>query len=231
MAVTKVSCHLSTASQTAAASSRGVGAHGRLVGEPAHPEGNAGHRGQGGIAVEHTGQGVVEDGSVVAARAHDDLPVHLDPPVEQGSQPPQAGRPAAVAQQVGPDVGIGGVDGDEQRAEVLGEHPLEIHLREAGQGGEVAVEEGEPVVVVLQREAAPHPLRELMDEAELAVVVARPDPVEDGRGHLGAEGLPRLLAHPDGEGLVDARGGGRPGRGRVRPPAGCTRSRHTATGR
>ncbi len=183
---------------------RGVGAHGLLVGEPAHPEGDAGHGGQGGVAVEHAGQGVVQDGAVVPARAHHHLPVHLDAPVEQGPQPPQAGRPPAVAQQVGPDVGVGGVDGDEQRAEPLGQHPLEVHLGEPGQGGEVAVEEGEPVVVVLQRQAAPHPLRQLVDEAELAVVVAGADPVEEGGGDLGAEGLARLLGHPDGEGLVDA---------------------------
>ena len=137
----------------------GVGPHGRFVGEPAHPEGDAGHGGQGRIAVEHTGQGVVQDGAVVAAGAHHHLAVHLDAPVEQGLQPSQAGGPAAVAQQVGPDVGIGGVDGDEQRAEPLGEHPLEVHLGEPGQGGEVAVEEGQAVVVVLEGQAAPHPLR------------------------------------------------------------------------
>ena len=95
------------------------------------------------------------------------------------------------------------MDGDEQGAEPFGEHPLEVHLGEAGQGGEVSVEEGQPVVVVLQREAAPHPLRQLVDEAELAVVVTRPDPVEDGGGDLGPEGLTRLLGHLDGEGLVD----------------------------
>ena len=76
---------------------RGVGPHGLLVGEPAHPEGHAGHGGQGGIAVEHTGQGVVQDVAVVAARAHHHLPVHLDASLEQGLQPPQAGGAAAVA--------------------------------------------------------------------------------------------------------------------------------------
>jgi hypothetical protein len=41
-----------------------------------------------------------------------------------------------------------------------------------------------------------------VDEAELAVVVARPDPVEDGRGDLGAEGLTRLLGDAEADGIT-----------------------------
>ena len=113
------------------------------------------------------------------------------PAVEQDREPAEAGRPPPVAQQVGPELGVGGVDGDEQRAEPLGEHPLEVHLGEAGEGGEVAVEERQPVVVVLQVQAPAHALGQLVDEAELAVVVAGPDPVEDGRGDLDPERLAR----------------------------------------
>ena len=96
------------------------------------------------------------------------------------------------------------MDGHEQRAEALGQHALEVHLGESGQGGEVAVEEGEAVVVVLQGEAAPHPFGELVDEAELAVVVAGADPVEHGRGHLGPERLARLFGHLESQGLGKA---------------------------
>ena len=44
--------------------------------------------------------------------------------------------------------------------------------------GEVPVQERQAVVVVLQVQAAAHALGQLVDEAELAVVVARADPVE-----------------------------------------------------
>jgi hypothetical protein len=85
------------------------------------------------------------------------------------------------------------VDADVQRAEALVDHPLEVRLGEAGQRGEVPVEEREPVVVVLDVEALPHAGGQLVDEAERAVVVAGADSVEQGRGHLGPERLPGLL--------------------------------------
>ena len=93
------------------------------------------------------------------------------------------------------------MDGDEERAQALGEDALGVELGEAGQGGEVPVEEREPVVVVLQVEAAPHALGQLVDEAERAVVVAGADAVEDGRGDLDAERLAGVLvdAHQPGQ--------------------------------
>ena len=51
-------------------------------------------------------------------------------------------------------VGIGGVDAHVQRAEPLGDDPLEVGLGEAGERREVPVEERQPVVVVLQVQAA-----------------------------------------------------------------------------
>jgi hypothetical protein len=116
------------------------------------------HARQPGVAVEDAGQGVLQRGAVVDARADHDLAVDLDAPVEQDLEPAQAGRPLRVAQHVGPEVGVGGVDGHEQRAEALGQDPLEVQLGEPGEGGEVAVEEGQPVVVVLQVEARRMPL-------------------------------------------------------------------------
>ena len=86
-----------------------------------------------------------------------------------------------------------------QRRQALGDDPLEVRLGEPCQGREVAVQEAEPVVVVLEVEAAAHPLRQLVDEAELTVVVAGPDAVEHGTGDLGAEGL----AGGFGDGCLD----------------------------
>ncbi len=74
-----------------------------------------------------------------------------------------------------------------QRRQPLGDHSFEVALGEAGQRREVAVQEAQPVVVVLQVQASAHALRELVDEAELAVVVARADPVEQRVRDLGAE--------------------------------------------
>ena len=129
-------------------------------------------------AVEHTEQRVVERFAVVDARADHHLAVHLDPAVEQRAEPAQAGGAAPVAEQAGAQLGIGRVDAHVERAELLRQHALEVGLGEAGEGGEVPVEKGESVVVVLQVEAAPHALRELVDEAERAVVVAGAHAVE-----------------------------------------------------
>ncbi len=87
------------------------------------------------------------------------------------------------------------MDAHVQRAELLGDHPFEIGLGESREGGEVAVEERQAVVVVLQVEAAPHALRQLVDEAEGAVVVAGAHPVE----HRGLE----VDAERRARGLVD----------------------------
>ena len=74
--------------------------------------------------------------------------------------------------------------------------PLEVGLGEAGQGGEVAVQERQPVVVVPHVQAAAHALGQLVDEAELAVVVAGPHPVEQGGVDLEAERLAALAGSP-----------------------------------
>ena len=171
-------------------------AHLGLVGVAAQPERDRAHAGEPRVAVEDPGQRVLERGAVVDARADDDLAVHLDAPVEEDLQPAQAGRALRVAQHVRPQLGVGGVDGHEQRAEALGEDALGVELGETGQRREVAVQERQPVVVVLEVEAPPHALGQLVDEAEGAVVVAGPDPVEDGRGDLHPERLPRLLVDP-----------------------------------
>ena len=98
-------------STTAAASADGVrAASGASVLNWLTPSGTTHERGQLGVAVEHAGERVVEHGAVVEAGAHHDLAVDLDAVVEQGPQPAQAGGPPAVAQHLGPHVGVGGVD-------------------------------------------------------------------------------------------------------------------------
>ena len=153
----------------------------------AHAERHDAERREPREPVEHAEQRVVEHGAVVDARAHDDLAVHLDAGVEQQREPAQARRAAPVAQQPRADVGVGGVDAHVERAEPLGDDPFEVGLGEAGERREVPVEERQPVVVVLQVQAPPHALRQLVDEAERAVVVAGAHPVEDRARELEAE--------------------------------------------
>ena len=146
--------------------------HLRFVAVGAHTERHDADRRELREAVEHTEQRVVEHRAVVDPRAHDDLAVHFHPGVEEQLEPAQARRAAAVAQQARPHVGIGRVDADVERAQLLGDHPLEVGLGEAGECREIPVEKREPEVVVLEVQAPAHALRQLMDEAERAVVVA-----------------------------------------------------------
>ena len=113
--------------------------------------------------------------------------------VEEGPQPAQARRTPPVAQHAGPHVGVGGVDAHVERGQAIGDDALQVQLGEASQRREVPVEEGEPVVVVLDVQALPQPGRQLEDEAELAVVVAGAHLVEQGGVHLGAQRLARAL--------------------------------------
>ncbi len=128
---------------------------------------------------------------------HDDLAVHLDAVIEQGAQPTQAGGAAAVAQHLRPHIGVGCVDAHVERSEPLGHDSLQVGLGETGQGREVPVEERQAVVVVLQVEARPQTGRQLVDEAELAVVVAGAHLVEHCRLHLDAQRLAGPLGHVD----------------------------------
>ena len=68
-----------------------------------------------------------------------------------------------------------------ERPQSLIHNPGEVEFREPRKGREVAVQEGQPVVVVLEVERLPHPGGKLIDEAELAMVVACLHPVEDRR--------------------------------------------------
>ena len=103
--------------------------------------------------------------------------------------------PAPIAQQARAHLGVGRVDAHVQRAELLGDDPLEIGLGETREGREIAVEKRQPEVVVLQVQAAAHPLGELVDEAERAVVVAGLHPIEDRVGELDTERRAFGLVH------------------------------------
>ena len=164
-----------------------------MVADPQRDDTDAGDCGE---AVEERQQGLLEYRCVVDTGADDHLGVDLDAIVEEDVEPPETGRPPGVPQETGPNVGVGGVDGDVERAQALGDDPLGVELGEPRQGGEVPVEEGEPVVIVLEVEALPHPLGQLVDETELAVVVAGADSVEHGRVDSSTQRLAFALQDP-----------------------------------
>jgi hypothetical protein len=178
--------------------------HPRLGVVAREAERHHGYREQLGEVLEETVQRGVEHVTVVHAGAQHHLGVGLDPVVEQLAQPPQARSPALVAQHLCPAPRLRCVDAHVERGQPLLHHALQVGLGETGERGEVPVEEAQPVVVVLRVQAAAHALRQLVDEAELAVVVTGVDAVEHGARHGRAEGLPCTALDLDVDGHPSA---------------------------
>ena len=174
-----------------------VWSHRVLFGVAADAQRHDGHRLEFGKPVEDAGESPVQHRGVVHAGTDHHLAVNLDTVVQEAAQPPEADGPASVAQHGRADVGVGGVDRDVKGRQPLVDHPLEVHFRETRERREVAVEEREPVVVVLHVQVAPQPLGQLVDEAELAVVVASAHAVEDRGRDLEPERLTCLLDDRD----------------------------------
>src|SRR5439155_770002 len=132
--------------------------------------------------------GALEGRAVVPARAEHDLGVHADPRLREALEPREdLGGDARAPEQRVTQRRVGRVDGDVERREPLLDDALERRLVEIGERDVVAVEERQPEVVVLDVEAPPHPLRELVDEAEHALVRAGRDLARPGRLELDAE--------------------------------------------
>ena len=74
----------------------------------------------------------------------------LDPVLEQGPQPTQTRPAPRVAQHRRANRRVRGMNRDVQRSEPLLDHPGEVEFGEAGQCREVAVEERESVIIILQ---------------------------------------------------------------------------------
>ena len=69
--------------------------------------------------------------AVVDPGTDDHLGVHLDAGAQEFPQPAQTGRAAGVAQHLGAQFGVRGVDRDVERREPLVDHPLQVELGEA----------------------------------------------------------------------------------------------------
>ena len=95
------------------------------------------------------------------------------------------------------ELGVGGVDGHVDGADVQVDDPLGLPLTEVGQGGVVAQQEAEPLVVVLDVQGRPHVGRHLIHKAEQAVVGALVHLVHQIGGKVQAQVAALLLADGD----------------------------------
>ena len=133
----------------------------------------AGNRGVHARQLVHR---AVEVRAIVPVRAEHDLRVHADArtgeALHHGQELALDLRPAeeAMAQ-----LRVGRVDGDVERGEPLRLDALQLLLVEVGQRDVVAVQERQAEVVVLHVEALAHAARQLVDEAEDALVRAGRD--------------------------------------------------------
>ena len=113
-------------------------------------------------------------------------------------------RRPRIDQQATAQLRIGTVHGDIKRREPLLLDALPVGRAEIGEGEIGAVEEAEPIVVVLEVKTSALAWRLLVDEAEGAVVVALPQAVEQGLTELDPEPVVGILlkahalAHPLG---------------------------------
>lgn len=82
-----------------------------------------------------------------------------------------------------------------KRRDALGDYSLKIEFSESSECREVSVKERQSVIVVLQIQRLPQIRRQLIDEAELAVIVTSPDLIEKCRMDFSPEGLAILLFH------------------------------------
>ena len=106
-------------------------------------------------------------------------------------------RRAGVAQHLRAQFRIHALHRDEERRQVELLDAPEVVRPHVRHRDEVAVEEGQAVVVVLDGEALAHVRRNHVDEAEVAVIRTVADAVEDGRLKLDAEFLVDLLLERD----------------------------------
>ena len=97
------------------------------------------------------------------------------PPCEPRDLRHYVGR-LRIAQQPTAHSRVRGVHRDVQRREAILDDPLHVPRLEVGQGGEVAVAERQPIVVVADVERPPQVRRVAVHEAEVAMIGAAADP-------------------------------------------------------
>ena len=154
--------------------------------------------------------GPLEVGAVVEAGTEHHLRVHADPRLREALEARQdLGRHARAAEQLPAQRGIGRVHRHVERRQPLLDDTRELRFLQIGERDVVAVQERQPEVVVLDVEALAHPLRQLVDEAEHALVGAGGDLRCAGRLELDAQigvGSARQAQRVAGAVALDAQG-------------------------
>ena len=184
--------------------SAGLGVVGRLL-EQVLPviRHTAGHRCH---ALHHRGQlqqvseGAAQLIAVVDAPAEHQLAVDGDAALHQTGQVLEHLARPLVGQHPDPELGVRRMDGDVDGRDVHLDDAVDLVVLHIGHGDIVAEQEGQPLVVVLEVEALPHPRRELVDEAEHTVVGAGVLLVAQIGGKVTAKGaalLPPDIPFPD----------------------------------
>ena len=114
---------------------------------------------------------------IVEAGAADDLTVHHDAGLRKALLGAEALTGPGILQHPDAELRVHRVHRYIHRAHMKGDDPLNLPLGEIGQGDVIAQEKAQPCIVVLEVHGRTHPLRELIDEAENAVVGAGTRPV------------------------------------------------------
>ena len=117
-------------------------------------------------------ESALPDGAIVEARGHHRLGVDIDAARQQVVELAKDVAFAGIAHH--PDAGLGlrGVDRHVDGAQALAHDAVQLRIVAAGKGREVAVEEGQADVLILQVERFPEALGHLVHEAEHAVLLA-----------------------------------------------------------
>ncbi len=113
--------------------------------------------------------------TVVHSRRHHDLRVELDPVVGEVPQLREDLRRGRIAQQITANRRVRRVHRDVQRGEPVFDDPAHVLRLEIRQRGEVAVAEGEAVVIVPDVQDVTQAVGKPVHEAEIAAVGASPD--------------------------------------------------------
>jgi len=113
----------------------------------------------------------------------------LDSGSAQALQVIPPSRGLGVVEQEAPQRRVGGMHGNVERAQALLHNPFKMGLRQVGQGDEMAVQEGQAVVVVPDIDRRPQVGRGLPDETEKAIVVTGFQGMEEVAGKVDPERL------------------------------------------
>ena len=116
--------------------------------------------------------GLLPDGPVVESRRHDRLGVHINAARQQAVDLAQDVALARIAHHLHPGRRVGGMDRHVDGAQPFAHDAVQLRLVTAGKRREVAVEEGETDILILQVEGLPETLGHLVHEAEHAVLLA-----------------------------------------------------------